>query len=89
MVRTLEVLNILTNAELVIHSCLAREASARHLLFDRSDFPDLDPPEWKKFVTVRTEGGKVVQGELPLDYYGSLKGNYDAHNPGYTAGSAR
>jgi succinate dehydrogenase/fumarate reductase flavoprotein subunit len=80
LVRTLEVLTILTNAELVIQACLAREASARFLLFERLDFPEMDPPEWRKFVTVKRENGVVVQGELPLDYYGHLKERYEEVN---------
>jgi succinate dehydrogenase/fumarate reductase flavoprotein subunit len=88
LVRILEVLNILSNAELVIHACLAREASAKFLLFERSDFPEWDPPEWQKFVTVRAEGEKVVQSELPLEYYGSLKEEYEAHNPDDRPGTA-
>jgi succinate dehydrogenase/fumarate reductase flavoprotein subunit len=88
LVRILEVLNILIDAELVIHACLAREASARFLLFERSDFPEWDPPEWQKLVTVRSEGEKVVQSELPMAYYGSLKEEYEAHNPDYRPGAA-
>jgi succinate dehydrogenase/fumarate reductase flavoprotein subunit len=83
LTRTLEVLNILINAELVIHACLAREASAKYLLFERADHPEVDPPVWSKFVTVRFEDGKVVEGALPLDYYGSLKENYEKHNRDY------
>ena len=86
LTRILEVLNILTNADLVIHSCLAREATARYLLFQRSDFPEMDPPDWERFVTVRLEDGRVVEGELPLDYYGSLKEGYEAHNGNDPAG---
>jgi succinate dehydrogenase/fumarate reductase flavoprotein subunit len=89
LMRTLEVLNILTNAELVIHACLAREASARYLLFERSDFPALDPPEWQKFVTVRLENETVVEGAIPLDYYGQLEENYLAYNADYVGGLGR
>ena len=81
--RVLEVLNILTNAELVVHACLAREASAKHLLFERSDFPEKDPQDWHKFVTVRLENGRVVEGSLPIDYYGSLEEAYEANNADY------
>lgn len=92
LMRALEVLNVLTNAELVLHACLARRASAKYLLFERSDYPEMDPPEWHKLVTVRLEGGtvvggdgsgRVVEGELPIDYYGSLPEGYEAHNEGY------
>ena len=83
LVRSLEVLSVLDNAELVIHACLARRASAKHLHFERSDWPDLDPPEWQKFVTVKLENETVVEGEMSLDYYGHLPEGYDAHNEDY------
>jgi succinate dehydrogenase/fumarate reductase flavoprotein subunit len=83
LVRSLEVLNVLTNAELVINACLARRASAKHLHFKRSDCPEVDPPEWRKFVTVRLENGTVVEGELPLDHCGPLLESYEAHNDDY------
>ena len=83
LVRSLEVLSVLDNAELVIHACLARRASAKHLRFERSDCPAVDPPEWRKFVTVRIENETVVEGEMPLDYYGPLPEGYEAHNQDY------
>jgi hypothetical protein len=57
-------------------------------LFNRSDFPDENPSEWHKFVTVRLEDGEVVPGELPIDYYGDLVEEYSYHNTGYIAGGA-
>ncbi|MBT8397611.1 MAG: FAD-dependent oxidoreductase [Gemmatimonadetes bacterium] len=87
LIRVLEVLNLLTDAELVIHSCLAREASARYLLFERLDFPDLDPPAWNKFVTVRLVGSEVVEDGKALDYYGPLKEGYEALNADYLSGT--
>jgi len=88
LVRTLEVLNVLTNAEVVIHACLARRASARYLLFERSDYPEMDPPAWRKFVTVRLRDGRVVEGERPLDYYGPLQESYESHNGDYIRDNA-
>jgi len=84
LMRTLEVLNVLTNAEIVLHASLAREASARYLLFERTDFPEMDPPGWAKFVTVKLSEGRVVEGAFPLDYYGDLAENYEANNAEYT-----
>jgi len=83
LVRSLEVLNVLTNAELVIHACLARKASARHLHFMRSDYPNLDPPDWYDFVTVKLEGDEVVEGRMAIDYFRPLKEGYEAHNGDY------
>ena len=83
LVRALEVWNILTNAEIVMNACLARKASSKPLHFRRSDFPEVDPPEWNKFVTIKLEKNKVVTGERPLDYHGSLEKNYESHNADY------
>jgi succinate dehydrogenase/fumarate reductase flavoprotein subunit len=83
MVRSLEVLNILTNAEIILHASLARKASSKHLHFYRSDYPENDPGEWHKFVTIKLEKNEVVAGEKPLDYYGSLKNNYESYNSDY------
>ena len=83
LIRSLEVLNILTNAEIIITSCLARRASSRHLHFHRSDYPEMDPPEWHKFITVKIRENKVKIGEMPIDYYGSLRENYEIHNEEY------
>jgi len=83
LIRTLEVLNILTNAKMIIYSCLARKASSKQLHFKRSDYPEIDPPEWHKFVTVKLENNSVKIGEKPIDYYGSLRENYEAYNKEY------
>jgi major membrane immunogen (membrane-anchored lipoprotein) len=43
----------------------------------------VDPPEWNKFITVRLEDGKVKTKDYPMDYFGNLKDNYEAHNRDY------
>jgi succinate dehydrogenase/fumarate reductase flavoprotein subunit len=83
LMRCLEDLSMLTHARIIIHASLARRASSRFLGFSRMDYPELDPPEWRKFITVRQENGKVKTGERPLDFCGNLKENYEAHNRDY------
>lgn len=83
LVRSLEVLNILTNAEMIIHACLARKSSAKYLHFIRSDYPDMDPIEWQKFVTVKLKNDQAEIGERSIDYYGNLKEKYESHNTNY------
>ncbi len=80
LMRALEVLDILTCAEIITHSCLARKASTGWFDFHRLDYPDKDPPEWRKWVTVKLENDQVQVGKLPLDYYAPLKDNYEEHN---------
>ena len=89
LMRSLEDLSILTHAQIIIHASLARKASSQFLGFQRIDYPKMDPPEWRKFITVKQENGKAVLGELPLDYYGNLKENYEAHNRDYIEAYAR
>jgi len=80
LMRSLEVLNVLTVGEMVVHASLARKASnTASLGFTRSDYPEEDPPEWRKWITTRLVDGGVKIGELPLDFWGSLKENYEAH----------
>ncbi|MFC2069832.1 FAD-dependent oxidoreductase [Chloroflexota bacterium] len=83
LMRSLEDLSLLTYAQIVFHASLARKASSRFLDFRRIDYPELDPPEWNKFITLKQENGRVKTGELPLDYWGDLKENYEAHNEDY------
>jgi succinate dehydrogenase/fumarate reductase flavoprotein subunit len=89
LLRAQETLNILTNAELVLHSCLARKASSNQLQFTRMDYPEMDPPEWYKFVTVWRDGSGVRTGSLPIDYWGDLTANYEQSNPDYVREVAR
>ncbi len=81
LMRALEVLSIMTNAELVMEACRARKASSLELEFARLDFPDEDPPEWTKFVTIKLGPDGPETGSLDLRYYGDLVANYEKHNP--------
>jgi succinate dehydrogenase/fumarate reductase flavoprotein subunit len=83
LVRALEVMSIMTNAELVMESCRARKARSRELEFARLDYPEMDPPEWTRFVTVKRSRDGVETGSRNLDYYGSLTGQYEKHNLEY------
>jgi succinate dehydrogenase/fumarate reductase flavoprotein subunit len=79
LMRALEVLDILTCAETIVHSSLARKASTRWFGFERLDCPEKDPPEWRKWVTLRLQDDEVKAGERPLNYYAPLQANYEAH----------
>jgi succinate dehydrogenase/fumarate reductase flavoprotein subunit len=83
LMRSLEDLSILTHAQIILHASLARKASSQFLDFRRIDYPELDPPEWHKLVTVKQSDGKVQAGERPIGYWGNLKENYEAHNRDY------
>jgi len=88
LMRSLEDLSILKFSQLIIHASLARKASSRALNFQRIDYPQMDPPEWKKWITLKLENDEVKVGELPIAYWGDLKENYEAHNKGYVGSYA-
>ena len=50
----------------------------------RLDYPQLDPPEWNKWMTVKLKDGKFTTGFLPLTFWGDMKKEYEAHNKDYT-----
>ena len=79
LLRLLEVFNIMTAGRMILEACRARRASNSYLDFKRLDYPEVDPPEWRKWVTVRLDEGKVRVGELALDYHGDMVKNYEAH----------
>jgi succinate dehydrogenase/fumarate reductase flavoprotein subunit len=85
LARTLECFSHITQGEMVIQASLARKASSARLGFNRLDYPEVDPPEWDKFVTLRLNKGEVVTGERPLrwwlkaPYASSYTENYEKH----------
>ncbi len=84
LMRSIEDQSLLTYAQIIIHSSLARKASSMPLNLRRIDYPAMDPPEWQKYLTVRLEDGKVKTGEMPLAFWGNMKEQYEAHNKDYS-----
>lgn len=89
LMRTHEVEDILTVAKMICEACRMRKSSSKPLNFERSDYPEMDPPEDRKFITIRRGGdGKPVRGEKPLDYYrknSDVETEYERHNADYIA----
>ncbi|WP_019909015.1 hypothetical protein [Paenibacillus sp. HW567] len=67
--RVQEALSRITVGKLILESSLARRASSRTLDFNRLDYPEYDPPEWNKFVTVKLEDGQIKTDERPQQYW--------------------
>jgi succinate dehydrogenase/fumarate reductase flavoprotein subunit len=84
LMRSIEDLSLLTHARIILNASLARRASSRVLNFFRIDYPEVDPVEWNKYVTIKLENNQVKAGSLPLNYWGDMKANYEAHNRDYT-----
>ena len=83
LMRAHEVFDILDVSEMILHACLLRESSSEPLCFMRSDFPQTDPEEDRRFITLRQENGEVIKGSVPLDYFGDLEEEYEKRNRDY------
>ena len=85
LTRVLECYSRLTAGEVVMRASLERKASSRSLGFNRLDYPEVDPPEWTKLITLRLEDGAMKVGEHAVDYYlrapyaSSFAENYRQH----------
>ena len=87
--RAHEVFDILDVAKLILHACIARKSSSAPLFFQRSDYPQMDPEEDKRIITIRQENGKIIEGSVPLGYFGNLKEEYEKRNQEYIEEVAR
>lgn len=67
--RVLECQTHMTIGEIIMQASLARKASSLLLDFKRLDYPEVDPPEWHKIVTIRQENNSIKAGELPIRYW--------------------
>ena len=89
LMRAHEVFDILDVAKLILHACIARKSSSAPLFFQRSDYPQMDPEEDKRIITIRQEYGKSIEGSVPLGYFGNLKEEYEKRNQEYIEEVAR
>ena len=89
LMRTHEVMDILTVSKMIIQACLLRESSSKPLCFERSDFPAMDPAKDRHFITIRQENGKIIAGHVPHDYYGDIEEEYEKRNQDYIGGGAQ
>jgi succinate dehydrogenase/fumarate reductase flavoprotein subunit len=83
LMRVIESSNLLDCNELILKSSLARKASSKHLGFMRQDYPQEDPGEWHKFITIWETNRQTHVGELALNSAYPLENNYTRHNHDY------
>ncbi len=83
LVRLLEVFDILTVSQIILHSCIARKTSSKSLCFNRDQG---ETEKDKKLITVKQVNNRVIIGEKPLDFFGDLKENYEKYNQDYIGG---
>jgi hypothetical protein len=69
-------------------SCLSGKESKQQISgFMRYDYPEMDPPVWRKYITIKQEAGRVKTGELPIDFSGPLEKSYESINKDYLVSS--
>ncbi|MGN0293251.1 MAG: FAD-dependent oxidoreductase [Lachnospiraceae bacterium] len=83
LMRTHEVLDILTVAQLVLYASLARKASSDTLCFQRSDYPQQETEAEKRHIVIHQENGEPVTRDVPLDFFGDLEEEYEKRNERY------
>ena len=86
LMRLLEVFDILTVAQIILQACLARHQTCPKLEFYRTDD---DGGAMAPFICIRNDGERVVAREVPLDYAGDIRENYEKHNQDYMAEKAK
>jgi succinate dehydrogenase/fumarate reductase flavoprotein subunit len=87
LVRLLEVFDILTVSQLIIKACLERKTSSKPLCFKRGDNKEIDPEYDRKLIVLKQTEDHIVSRELPLNYFGDLKQNYESCNKDYVGGN--
>lgn len=80
LIRLLEVFDILTVAQIILQACLMRRQNCPKLEFYRSDD---NGQAAAPFIVIRNDGKKTVSREVPLDYAGNVKENYERYNQDY------
>ena len=86
LMRLLEVFDILTVAQLILQACLARRQTCEKLEFYRTDS---DGRAMEPFICIRFDGEKVLRREVPLNYAGNIKENYEKYNQDYMEEKAK
>ena len=83
LMRAIEDLSMIEYAKIHLNASLARKASSIPLEHNRIDYPEMDPPEWEKYITLKLKDNQIQIGELPLEFWGDMKQQYEAHNKDY------
>ncbi|MBR2520688.1 MAG: FAD-binding protein [Oscillospiraceae bacterium] len=84
LMRSLEDLSIIEYAKIVLNAIKERRFTSQKLRIERQDYPENDPEEEKNYLALYQEDGKVCFQRVPIRYWGTMKEQYEAHNPDYT-----
>ncbi|WP_300465072.1 hypothetical protein [Desulfobacula sp.] len=77
LMRAIEVLDIISCSELIIHACMARKSENPWLSFKRLDCKANNPYDGEKWISVKkTKDNRIETDDVPLDYAGDIFENY-------------
>jgi succinate dehydrogenase/fumarate reductase flavoprotein subunit len=80
LMRALDVMDILTCAQMIVSASQQRKASSSTLHFSRLDYPQMDPPDWQKFVVIRRGEKGIETSYRPHGFWGDLENNFAPRN---------
>ena len=86
LARIMEAFSRLTVGQMIMEASRARKASSKACDFERVDYPEVDPPEWDKYVIIKLAEDGIQISDKPCDYWlqepyaSNFAENYDAHN---------
>ena len=83
LMRSLEDLNLIECAKIVIEAMKERRFTCPRLGLERVDYPEPDEEEAKKYLLMHLEGDTIKFERLPIRFWGNMKEQYEAHNPDY------
>lgn len=81
LLRTVEDLTMLEHSKMIMQASLVRKAS--RMGFERIDYPEMDPPEWNKFIVAKLENDKFTTSFKEQRFWGNMKEEYEKHNEDY------
>jgi succinate dehydrogenase/fumarate reductase flavoprotein subunit len=83
LTRLLEVFDILTVSRIIIHASMERKHNSPSLCFYRGDSEHEETENERKLIILKQENDKVLSRELPTDFFGDLRENYEKYNSEY------
>ena len=83
LMRTLEDLNMLEHAKIVLSAMKERRLTSPDLRVQRLDYPEGDAADENNYLTVTLKEDGISFGRMPVRFWGNMKEQYEAYNPDY------
>ena len=83
LTRLLEVFNILTVSEIIIHACMARKSDCKPLHFVKKNSNKTYTKDNKMLIVLKKHEDRILTDSIPTDFFGDLVENYEKYNMDY------